>query len=222
MGYFGKVIKGILLFAVLFSVTVQITEAHVELDFPEGGEVFLTGETITIEWTEEIEHNTSKWILEYSVDGGSSWNTIDEVEYENTEYQWKIPDQLTEEARVRVTQVNPDYNNFTSASDNFHIRESTSIDDKPDRNPIAYKLSKNHPNPFNPSTTIRYSLPKATKMELSIYNLSGRKISTLVNGKRSRGTHSIRFNAENLSSGIYLYRIKTPDFSSTRKMILMK
>lgn len=88
--------------------------------------------------------------------------------------------------------------------------------------PTSYKLSQNYPNPFNPTTTIDYHLPKATQVSLKIYDILGRKIATLVDGRVSAGEHRVRFNAINLASGVYLYRIHAGNFIQMHKMILLK
>lgn len=85
-----------------------------------------------------------------------------------------------------------------------------------------YSLSQNYPNPFNPSTEINYSLAKSGNITLKIYNLLGSGVATLVNGFMEAGKHSVRFDATDITSGIYFYTIKADNFTSTRKMILMK
>jgi len=85
-----------------------------------------------------------------------------------------------------------------------------------------YKLSQNYPNPFNPSTIIKYQIPAGGNVTLRIYDILGREIKTLVNKYQQSGTYEITFNAVNLSSGIYFYQIRTNNFISTKKMILIK
>jgi hypothetical protein len=88
--------------------------------------------------------------------------------------------------------------------------------------PQNYALSQNYPNPFNPTTKINYSLPEATKVSLEVYNLLGRKVMELVNGQQSAGYHTTTFDASGLSSGVYLYKLTTPSFTETKKMLLIK
>jgi len=85
-----------------------------------------------------------------------------------------------------------------------------------------FKLMQNYPNPFNPSTTISYMVPNNSFVEVSIFNTVGEKISTLVSEQQSAGYHSVKFSANQLSSGVYLYRLKSEDFVEIRKMILLK
>ncbi len=88
--------------------------------------------------------------------------------------------------------------------------------------PTEYSLSQNYPNPFNPSTVITYGLPEAGHVSLTLFNLLGEEVATLVNENRSAGIHSVQFNASNLSSGLYIYRIIAGSFIETNKMVLMK
>ena len=85
-----------------------------------------------------------------------------------------------------------------------------------------YSLSQNYPNPFNPSTEIIYTLAKSGNITLKVYNLLGSEVATLVNGFMESGKHSAKFNAKDFTSGVYFYTIKADNFTSTRKMMLMK
>jgi len=99
---------------------------------------------------------------------------------------------------------------------------AVSIADEPDNNPLLFSLNQNYPNPFNPSTNISFSLPQSGNVEIAIYNMIGQEISKLANSRFSAGTHSLTFDASHLASGVYLYRIKSGDFISTKKMTLIK
>jgi hypothetical protein len=89
-------------------------------------------------------------------------------------------------------------------------------------NPTEFKLYENYPNPFNPSTTIRYSIPEASFTSIKIYDVIGNEVSSLVNENKSTGTYEVEFNAANLSSGIYYYTLQSGSFRETKKMILLK
>ena len=88
--------------------------------------------------------------------------------------------------------------------------------------PRRYTLNQNYPNPFNPTTQIGYTLAKASNVTVTVYDILGQQIATLVNGKNEPGEHSISWNALNSPSGVYFYRIIAGDFVQTKKMILMK
>jgi hypothetical protein len=81
---------------------------------------------------------------------------------------------------------------------------------------------QNYPNPFNPTTKIQYSLPEVSYARLSIYNSIGQEVMLLVNENQSAGKYIVDFNAQNLPSGIYFYRLQTSKFVDTKKMLLLK
>lgn len=88
--------------------------------------------------------------------------------------------------------------------------------------PEEFALHDAFPNPFNPSTQIQYTLPEATQVTLEVFNSVGQKVKELVNGQKSAGYHTTTFDASGLSSGVYLYRLSTPWFTQTKKMLLIK
>jgi len=88
--------------------------------------------------------------------------------------------------------------------------------------PVQYALYQNYPNPFNNSTNIKFSLPKATRVEISIYNSLGELVINLLNRELEAGYHNVEFNTNIFASGIYFYRIIANEFVQTKKMVLMK
>jgi len=83
-------------------------------------------------------------------------------------------------------------------------------------------LSQNYPNPFNPSTTIEFSVPQKSEVSLEIFNIKGELIGRLINSELAVGKYQYNFNANELSSGLYLYKIVAGEFTSTKKMLLLK
>ena len=88
--------------------------------------------------------------------------------------------------------------------------------------PLEYKLEQNHPNPFNPTTTISYSIPMQGNVIIKVYDIRGNEIKILVNETQAAGSYNISFDASNLSSGLYFYSIRSGNFTSTKKMMLLK
>jgi Peptidase M30. len=88
--------------------------------------------------------------------------------------------------------------------------------------PQQYKLEQNYPNPFNPSTTIKFQMPSKGFVKLKIYDMIGREVATLVDGFQEAGTHDVKFDASNLPSGVYFYRITTGTYAATKKLVLIK
>jgi hypothetical protein len=88
--------------------------------------------------------------------------------------------------------------------------------------PNEYELKQNYPNPFNPSTVIVYQLPVNSVVTVKVYDVLGRAVETLVNERESAGTHSVKFNAANLPSGVYFYRLEAGGYHDTKKLLLLK
>lgn len=149
----------------------------------------------------------------------SSFNNLNELQFETTnlapgEYYW------------RVKSSNGTEESIYSSSAKFNVDGIVEVDDN-EIQPIVYSLEQNYPNPFNPTTTIKFSLPESHFVSIKIYNMLGQEVRTLVNEQRNEGNHSIIWNGKDnsgnqLASGTYIYRIKAGDFTSTKKMILLK
>ena len=103
---------------------------------------------------------------------------------------------------------------FSTVVTNVHQSDNTV--------PQDYNLEQNFPNPFNPSTTIRYSLPIQSKVILTVFNILGQKVRTLVQEEQEAGRHEVKFDGLELAGGIYFYRIKAGTFVETKKLILLK
>ena len=98
----------------------------------------------------------------------------------------------------------------------------TSIESPEEEIPEAFALAQNYPNPFNPSTAIEYELPTPQHVRLEVFDATGRSVGVLVDGIRPAGTHSVRFGADNLPSGLYVYRLQANGETLTRKMTLLR
>ena len=103
----------------------------------------------------------------------------------------------------------------------FVIRLASLIDTN-NEIPVSLRLNQNYPNPFNPTTQITYQLPRQSDVRLEVFDMNGRQVATLVNQNMSAGTHSVNFDASDLSSGIYMYRLQAGSTVLTRKLTLVK
>jgi hypothetical protein len=107
----------------------------------------------------------------------------------------------------------------------FYLSDSATVSvEDLKQNPIAedYILYQNYPNPFNPNTHISFSIPQAGQTKISVYDMLGTEVEVLLNEYMGAGLHQIQFNAKNLSSGIYIYRIESGNFTQAKRMILLK
>jgi hypothetical protein len=108
-------------------------------------------------------------------------------------------------------------------SEHLTFEVNTGTSNESDGNlPQKFTLKQNYPNPFNPTTNIEYSVPRATDVQLTVFNMLGQSVATLVSEKKSAGIYTVSFDASSLSSGIYIYVLKSGNFTETRKLTLIK
>ncbi len=115
--------------------------------------------------------------------------------------------------------------NAQSAQNIFdnNFRIITSLDNNPNSGKVSkYVLNQNYPNPFNPETTIGFSIPKSGQVTLSVYNVLGQKVCTLLNEYKPAGDHQVKFKASSFSSGVYYYDLEIDDFHQVKKMLYVK
>jgi hypothetical protein len=112
----------------------------------------------------------------------------------------------------------------TAIGGNFDVTDSiqTSIENKLESIPLSFYLSQNYPNPFNPITMINYQLPMTNEVELSIYNILGQKVVTLVNEKQPAGNYQVEWDASSYTSGVYYYEIVAGEYREVKKMIHLR
>jgi photosystem II stability/assembly factor-like uncharacterized protein len=183
---------------------------------PNGGEILEGGSNYEITWSSTDVENVK---IEYSINNGASWNLVIDSTQSTGIYQWSVPNILTTQARIKISDIS--LPSIYDISDNpFRINYVVDVNDP--ENFLNYNLMQNYPNPFNPSTTINYSVPEFTLVNLSVYDVLGRVVTTLVSDYKSAGNYSVEFDASDIPSGIYIYKITTSDFAATKKMILLK
>jgi beta-xylosidase len=155
----------------------------------------------------------------YSLDG-TGWNRIGNILYMNYTlthfmgYRFALFNYATESTGGHV-----DFDYFRI--NNTYI-VPTAIKEIKENAPEGFNLHENYPNPFNPSTEIHYDVSMAVNVRINVYDITGRHVQTLVNEKKSSGNYAITFDASNLSSGLYLYRMKAGNFVQTRQMMVIK
>jgi len=142
----------------------------------------------------------------------SKWN---QRGFANIVWQEKLDPGSTVQDGRPVTRASQKFLRFLVDFRTTDVREEGKIAN-------SYKLSQNYPNPFNPSTKIVYAVPAKSDVKLTVYNMVGQKVATLVDGVREAGSYEAEFFAPNLASGVYYYTLKAGSFTSTKKMLLMK
>ncbi len=158
--------------------------------------------------------NAQKETIQWSVLGsGSSFSFVQNDVIESISGQ------------VIVDKISDGNNNILSGFFSNPDAQSTNVTSADETNPIViknYTLFQNYPNPFNPSTKISYALPQNSFVELKVFNLLGQEIATLVNEQKPVGNYEVNFDASNLPSGVYIYKMKAGEYVQTKKMVLLK
>lgn len=134
--------------------------------------------------------------------------------------EWLLDDLPDGQYEWQIQAVDAAYNGSPAGTGTFNIG-ITGLETG-DHLPETYTFAENYPNPFNPSTTFKFSLPEFARVELSVYNLRGQLVENLVNDFRPAGVYELRWNAQNLASGFYLVRLSTAKFTLVRKITLLK
>ncbi|MBP8975737.1 MAG: T9SS type A sorting domain-containing protein [Bacteroidetes bacterium] len=98
----------------------------------------------------------------------------------------------------------------------------TDVEATPQLQPLQFSVEQNFPNPFNPSTIVRYQIPSKTHVEIAVYNIIGERVATLVDRIEEPGTHSIILNGEHFASGVYFISVRAGTYSTTKKAVLIK
>ncbi|MBN8568420.1 MAG: T9SS type A sorting domain-containing protein [Ignavibacteria bacterium] len=177
---------------------------------------FVNGTNVTLNWSTVHEVNNRGFDIERK-STLSGWQKIGFAEgngttQQSSEYSFSDIGLNTGHYNYRLKQI--DYNgNFE-----YHALSGEVVIGIPSR----YSLAQNYPNPFNPSTTIIYQLANNGFVSLKVYNMMGREVSTLVNEVKDAGYYSVIFNAKNLSSGMYFYKLTADKFNAVKKMVLIK
>ena len=109
-----------------------------------------------------------------------------------------------------------------AANEIAELSFTTEVEEVDNYIPSEFSLSQNYPNPFNPTTTIRFLVPQLLHVTLKVFDVLGREVATLVDGELNPGEHSVVFNAKDLPSGVYFYRLITTAFTQTKSMEVIK
>lgn len=162
---------------------------------------------------------------------GGNWDFIS-TDYESTSLEadtWNtlqlvVPEGTGATQRIGIQFIGKDSTDvsFLYIDDISVISPNMGTTTELGENPIAFELSQNYPNPFNPSTKISYTISNTSNVSLDVFNMLGQRVARLVNSRQNAGNYIVNFDASNLSSGIYLYRIKAGSFSEIRRMTLIK
>lgn len=191
---------------------------HVDLkDVSEGSWVRVGGD-VNLSWP-RIENLTNDWVLELvDLETGTVVNML-----EKQDYSLRLSASLQKSHNGKPSQTPT----VQKSGEDFRLilrvgpGVPTSTELESDL-PAVLALSQNYPNPFNPTTRVSYEMPAEAQVSLAVYDLLGRQVAELVNGRMAPGTHVVNFNAESLASGVYVYRLEVSGVVLTQKMTLIK
>jgi hypothetical protein len=193
----------------LSSFTADILDNEVQLNWETASEINNRGF--------EIEKNQKSKVSEWIPSGkNQNWEKIGFVEGKGTtsesqNYSFIDKNLTTGVYQYRLKQI--DYDG------SFRIYDPVEVDFGVVK---EYSLEQNYPNPFNPETVIKYSIPNSGRVVIKIFNVLGKELKTLVNEIKEAGSYEITFNAEDLSSGVYFYKLESGEYLKIRKMILLR
>jgi len=175
----------------------------------------LIDNNVVLNWTTITEKNNSGFEIQRR-SGNQEWQVLSFVAghgttTEPTHYNYQDATKSAGNYAYRLKQI--DFDGTFEYSNIVEIEVSPVIE---------YQLAQNYPNPFNPSTVISFTIPQESAVKLTVFNTIGEEVALLVNEVRDAGSYDVEFNASNLSSGMYLYRVEAGNFIATKKMMLLK
>jgi hypothetical protein len=200
---------------------------------PNGGEVLYIGQQYEILWDATDNVGIDSTVIDRSVDGGVEWMHLVSLPGNPGSYMWTVTGPPSDQCRIRVTCYDAVGVSGSDMSDEdfcppyVAAREGRTpgggvkivgSEDVPTR----FALFQNKPNPFNPTTKIDYAVREATHVRLDVFNVLGQRITTLVNDVQTPGFKTVDWDASQVASGVYFYRLQAGDFVQTRKMTVMK
>ncbi|MFA5803401.1 MAG: M6 family metalloprotease domain-containing protein [Melioribacteraceae bacterium] len=206
----AKNIVGISPWSDTWNFTTQITS-------PSNLTLQRTGlKEITLKWNDN-SNNEDGYIIERKQTPQPNYSFFDSLKTTTITYlDNKVEQGPTYYYRVRA---------YTKYAQSDYSNEASLVMvgiEKDNKIPTEYLLFQNYPNPFNPTTKMKFGLPERTNAKLTVYDILGRAISTLVDGELEAGYHEVNFDASNLPSGVYFYQLTTPNYNSTKKLLLIK
>lgn len=196
---------------IFFLTLVSVSYAHVQLLNPVGGEIFIPGSQVSIEWQEVLSHGSHDWDLYFSSDGGSTWVAIQEdISEETYSYYWTVPSTYTSNGRIRIVQDNAEMD-YDDSSDDFTIRSVTGLEVAPES---ALKL---YPNPASEILMIENNLPGHEDYTCILYDLQG----TLIRKASFNGAQEFHIEVNDLAEGLYVFKLFSHNGNKHERKILI-
>ena len=186
---------------------------------PKSNDCWDSGSIQTIFWSSMF---VGAIRIEYSPDNGATWQTVvGSVNAFKGRYRWTIPSVQSTQCMIRISDSN-NPSVYAISDGIFTISGPTGVSDLGDAAPRPFITASNHPNPFNPSTTIHYILGISGTVTITVYNTVGQQVMRRSLGRMDRGAHEFIFDGAELTSGLYFYRLATENAATTGKMLLVR
>lgn len=176
----------------------------------------VSNRNVNLNWSTATEINNSGFEVERKSEN-SNWQTVGFIKGNGTTtstHAYSFTDKNLSEGKYSYRLKQIDFNGAFEYSNVIEAEISSSVKE--------FSLNQNYPNPFNPSTSIQYAIGSRQFVTLKVYNLLGKEVASLVNETKEAGSYSLNFDASDLPSGIYIYKLQAGNFTQTRKMTLMK
>jgi hypothetical protein len=206
-------------------VSVRYGSAPVPIELGSFAATFVANGSVEIKWTTISEINNYGFEIQRSPDRSDAYETIPGsftpghgTTLTPHSYSYTDTDPHDGVAYYRLKQI--DLDNTVHLYEGVRVNPVTGVGDE--SLPRQYSLRQNHPNPFNPSTVIRYSLKQEGDVLLRVFNVLGETVGTLVQERQGAGEYSVNFDASGLGSGVYYYRLESGLFVASKKMVLLK
>jgi hypothetical protein len=166
------------------------------------------------------DETASEWVRLHAGSVDEPW----EERFMTKTWTFENTDKWFKKFRIEIYELNGDLEALMQMAELELLGKLTtmSVDEKQTAQPNEFALKQNYPNPFNPTTIISYQVNKTGNVELVVYDLLGRKVATLVNGVQTAGSYQVTFEGQDLSSGVYIYTLKSAESVMTNKMVLIK
>ncbi len=165
------------------------------------------------------DEDASQWVYLHDVYAEPIW----EKRFMTKEWTFENTDKMFKKYRLEIIEINEDPEGLMQIAEwELFGKLASSVEHKNPAAPAGFALEQNYPNPFNPTTTISYSINTTGKVELKVYDLLGKEVASLVNKVQTPGAYNVTFDAEELSSGVYIYTLKSANAVMSNKMVLMK
>jgi len=181
--------------------------------------VSVSGSVVHVVWYDERDGNNEIY-YKRSTDGGSNWSADTRLT-NNTSPSWN-PSVAVSVSAVHVVWMDARNGNWEIYCKRDPAGNPTGVDITNVETPVEFKLHQNFPNPFNPTTTIRYGLPASSHVVIKLYSVIGEEVATLVNETQEAGFKSVVVDANKLASGVYFYTLVTNNFVQTKRLMLLK